>query len=314
VSWLSVAGAVVQPVIVVAGAPALVGVTGQVRARLTGRAGAGVLQPYRELRKLLRKEPSTPDGASEVFRFAPVVLAAATLVVAVVAPLVTAESAVGPVADVVAVVGLLVLGSVALALSGVDGGGAFGALGAGRVVTILALSGPALLVAMLAPAVRAGSTNLAVIVSSTVHEPSRMITPASLLAAAAILIVIIAESGLRPVDGPAPAEPAMARRATVLEYAGPDLALVELASAARLALFLGLLANLFVPWGIATEESAAGLAVGVVALAVKITLLAGALAVSEVFLARLRAFRVPELLAGAFVLAGLAVSASLFLS
>ena len=67
------------------------------------------------------------------------------------------------------------------------------------------------------------------------------------------------------------------------------------------------------PWGIATEVGATGagvlaLAVGVVAFVVKVALLGAALAVAEVFLARLRLFRVPELLAGSFLLALLAVT------
>jgi formate hydrogenlyase subunit 4 len=117
------------------------------------------------------------------------------------------------------------------------------------------------------------------------------------------------------VDNPAThLELTMVHEAMVLEYAGPDLALVELASAMRLSVFLGLLATLFVPWGIATAATPAALAVGVGVFAGKVTLLGGLLAAGEVFLAKLRLFRVPELLAGSFLLALLAVSASFFLA
>ncbi|WP_236808245.1 respiratory chain complex I subunit 1 family protein [Amycolatopsis albispora] len=310
-----IVGAVVQPVLIVTGAPVLVGMMRQVRARLEGRAGAGVMQPWRDLRKLFGKERITPRGTSEVFRVAPLVLVATTLVVTVVAPFVTTDSAVDPAADLFAVVALLALGAVALALAGLDTGTAFGGMGASREMTILALVEPTLLVAIFALSVRVGSTNLAAIVSATVHDPGRVISPASLLAAVALIVVIIAETGRLPVDNPSThLELTMVHEAMILEYAGPDLALVELASAMRLSVFLGLLANLFLPWGVATTAAPLALLVGVVALVVKIGVLGALLAAGEVFLAKLRLFRVPELLAGSFLLALLAVGASFFLA
>ncbi|SMC85622.1 respiratory chain complex I subunit 1 family protein [Lentzea albidocapillata] len=314
-SALGMVGGVVQPVLIVAGSPLLVGLMRQVRARLEGRAGAGVWQPWRDLRKLLRKESITPRGTSEVFRLAPLVLVATTLVVAVVAPFVTTDSALDPAADLFAVVALLAVGAVALALAGLDTGTAFGGMGASREMTILALVEPTLLVAIFALSVRVGSTNLGAIVSSTLHEPARVISPVSLLAAVALIVVIIAETGRLPVDNPSThLELTMVHEAMVLEYAGPDLALVELASAMRLSVFLGLLANLFLPWGIAATAAPVALLIGVLALVVKVGVLGVLLAAGEVFVAKLRLFRVPELLAGSFLLALLAVAASFFLA
>jgi formate hydrogenlyase subunit 4 len=314
-SALGVAGGVIQPVLVVAGSPLLVGAMRQVRARLEGRAGAGVWQPYRDLRKLFRKESVTPRGTTEVFRIAPLVLVATAIVVAVVAPFVTTEPAVGPVADLFAVVALLALGAVALALAGIDTGTAFGGMGASREMTILALVEPTLLVAIFALSVRVGSTNLGAIVSATLHNPARVLSPGSLLAAVALIVVIVAETGRLPVDNPSThLELTMVHEAMVLEYAGPDLALVELASAMRLSVLLGLFANLFLPWGIATSTAPAALLVGVVALVVKVGALGVVLAAGEVFVAKLRLFRVPELLAGSFLLSLLAVTASYFLA
>ncbi|MFD9894075.1 respiratory chain complex I subunit 1 family protein [Amycolatopsis sp. NPDC059027] len=314
-SGFSLVAAVVQLVVVIGGAPLLVGAMRQARARLEGRAGAGIAQPWRDLRKLLRKERVVPRGTSEVFRFAPLVLVATTLVVAVVAPFVSTTSVAGPVADLFAVVALLALGTVALALAGLDTGTAFGGMGASREMTIIALVEPTLLVAIFALSVRVGSTNLGAIVSSTVDDPARVISPVSLLAAVALIVVIVAETGRLPVDNPSThLELTMVHEAMILEYAGPDLALIELASAMRLSVFLGLLANLFVPWGIATTATPLALLVGVVALVVKIGVLGVLLAVAEVFLAKLRLFRVPELLAGSFLLALLAVAASFFLA
>ncbi len=310
-----VAAAGLQVLAVGAGAPLLIGVMRQVRARLEGRVGAGVGQPWRDLRKLMRKEPLSPRGTSEVFRIAPLILVATTLIVAAVVPLVTTASPLDSVADLFAVVALLTLGAVALALAGIDTGTAFGGMGASREMTIVALVEPTLLLAVLAVSVRVGSTNLSQIVTSTLDDPARVISPVTVLAATALAVAIIAETGRLPVDNPSThLELTMVHEAMVLEYAGPDLALVEWASAMRLTVFLGLFAGLFAPWGIATSGSVAALAVALVVFMIKVAVLGVALAAGEVFLAKLRLFRVPELLAGSFVFALLAVVASFFLA
>jgi formate hydrogenlyase subunit 4 len=304
--------AFIQVVVVVAGAPLLVGLTRQVRARLEGRAGAGIAQPWRDLRKLFRRQPVAPEGTGWAFRLAPLVLVGTSLVLAAVVPLLTTVSPLDPATDLFAVVGLLALGTVALALAAIDTGTAFGGMGASRELTVLALVEPTILLAVFALSARVGSTNLAAIVTATLHDPVRVASPASLLAVVALVIVTLAETGRLPVDNPSThLELTMIHEAMVLEYAGVDLALVELAAAIRLTVLLGLLASLFAPWGIATA-GLAGLLVALVALAVKLTVLAAALAAAEVFVAKLRLFRVPELLAGSFLLAVLAVTTSFF--
>jgi formate hydrogenlyase subunit 4 len=314
VSRLGIAGGILQLLVVTGGAPLLTGVMRQVRARLEGRAGPGIGQPWRDLRKLLRKEPVTPAGTSELFRIAPLVLFATTAVVAGVAPFVTTASAIGPAADLFAVVALLAMGTATLALAAIDTGTAFGGMGASREMTITALVEPTLLVAIFALSVRAGSTNLAAIVTATLVNPARVVSPAGVLAAAALVLVTVAETGRLPVDNPAThLELTMVHEAMILEYAGPDLALVELASSMRLAVFLGLLVTLFTPWGIATSAVPLALVAGTAAFAAKVAVAGAALAAGEVFMAKLRLFRVPELLGGSFLLALMAVAASVFL-
>ncbi len=299
-----VLGAAAQVAVVGGGSPLLVGLMRQVRARMEGRAGAGVLQPWRDLRKLLRKEPITPAGTGWVFRAAPLVLAATVLVVAAVAPFATTSSPLDQIADLFAVAALLALGTVALALAGLDTGTAFG----GTLVE------PTILLSVFALSVRVGSTNLAAIVGEAVRDPRAVISPVSLLAAVALAVATVAEAGRLPVDNPSThLELTMIHEAMVLEYAGPDLALVEWASAMRLSVLLGLLASLFTPWGITTGAGLVVLPLALVVFAAKVAALGAVLAAGEVFLAKLRLFRVPELLAGSFLLALLAVAASFFL-
>jgi len=307
--------AIGQPLLVVVLAPLLIGWMRLIRARMEGRAGAGIGQPWRDLRKLARKEPISPADAGWLFAAAPPVLVATSLLIAAVVPLASTTSVAGGSADLIVVVGLLLLGTVALALAALDTGTAFGGMGASREMTIAALVEPTLLLAAFALSARAGSTSLAAIVNAGVHHPERLVSPASLLAAVALAVAVLAEAGRMPVDNPAThLELTMVHEAMVLEYAGRDLALVELAASMRLSLLLGLLATLFLPWGVATTTGWTGLVIGVAALVVKLSLLGGVLAAGEVLLAKVRLFRVPELLAGSFVLALLAVTASYVLA
>jgi formate hydrogenlyase subunit 4 len=163
-------------------------------------------------------------------------------------------------------------------------------------------------------ALGAGSTNLGAIVVGTLNEPWTVLTPGHLLAFAALSVVAVAETGRLPVDNPAThLELTMIHEAMILEYSGRYLALLEWAGWLKLFVFMSLLANLFFPWGISTKLTLGGLSSALVALLLKLLLLAGVLAVVETRVAKLRLFRVPELLAISFVLALLAITSS-FLS
>ncbi len=279
-----------------------------VRARAEGRVGAPVRQPLLDLRKLAAKERIHASHSSAVLPLAPLVLVASAAAAAAIAPLISTGPALGRTSDAFVIVFLLLLGSVAVALAGLDAGTAFGGMGASRAMTIGALTEPALLVGVLALSIQAGTSNLPGIVSATLAHPQWAATPERLLALAALVIVVFAETGRIPVDNPSThLELTMIHEAMVLEYAGPELALVTLGEAMRLGLLLSLVANLFFPWGIATTGDVPGLAAGLAVLGAKTAVLAVAIAIVEVSAAKLRLFRVPEILSAAFVLAVLAV-------
>ncbi len=303
------AGLVATQVILVSlGGPLLIGVMRKVRARLEGRVGAPILQPLADLRKLLAKGRVHPRESSWVFAVGPSMLLATTLAAAAVAPLVSVRPAGASSADFFAVVFVLLLGSVSLALGALDTGTAFAGMGASRSTTIAALAEPALFVAILALAIPAHTSNLPRLVLLGLDHPASLAGPARLLALASLVVVILAETGRLPVDNPAThLELTMIHEAMVLEYAGRDLALVTLGESARLALLLAILVNLAVPWGVAVHPGAAWILLGAAVLAAKVTLVGALIALVEVGLAKLRLFRLPELLAGGFLLALLGV-------
>jgi formate hydrogenlyase subunit 4 len=121
----------------------------------------------------------------------------------------------------------------------------------------------------------------------------------------------MAETGRLPIDNPGThLELTMLHEAMVLEASGRDLAWLELGSWLKLAALLGLVGNLIMPWGVVTDFSVPGVVLGAVAVVLKVLLLGILLSSGEVLLAKVRLFQVPELLAGSFAIAFLAVTAS----
>ena len=307
----AVAAIVVQAVLAVALAPVLVGLMRQVRARAEGRAGAGVGQPWRDVRKLLAKEPLRAEGSSVLLMATPLALMASSLLVCALVPLVSTVTLPLVPDDLFVVVSVLLLGTVALALLGLESGTAFGGMGSSRHMTIAALVEPTVLVAVYALSIPVGTSALSAIVAARQGDPASVLTPVSLLAVVALLLAVIAETGRLPVDNPSThLELTMVHEAMVLESAGRDLAWLELGSWLRLTALLGLVVNLVAPFGVATSSSPLALLVGVIAVSAKLLVAAALVALVEVSLAKVRLFRVPELLAGSFVLAFLSVTAS----
>jgi formate hydrogenlyase subunit 4 len=297
-----------QTTLAIAIAPGLVGLIRWMKARLQNRRGAPVWQPYSELRKLFGKERVVSHTASWLFHATPFVVFGTAVAVAALVPLVFVPAGFDRVGDLFAVVYLLLLGTFFLALAGLDTGSPFGGMGASREMTVVALTEPTVALSIFALALTAQSTNLGEIIRQTVAEPVRALGPGHLLAFAALFIVTLAETGRLPVDNPSThLELTMIHEAMVLEYSGPYLALIEWASALKLLIFFVIAANLFLPWGVAFIVSPAALALSMPLLLIKVAALAVAVAVLETRVAKLRLFRVPELLSASFVMALLAV-------
>jgi len=302
---------IAQAALVLALAPGLVGVVRWLKARLQSRRGAPPWQPYYELRKLFGKEVVVSRNASWLFRLAPYVVFASTAAAAVLVPSLAVARPLDGVGDLLVVVYLLLLGTVFLSLAGLDPGSAFGGMGSSREMTVAALAEPTVALAIFALALSAGSTNLGQIVGRTLAAPSAALSPGHLFAFAALFVVMLAETGRLPVDNPAThLELTMIHEAMVLEYSGRYLALIEWAAALKLLVFFALLGNLFVPWGVAPAATPGALALALGSLLAKLAIIALVVAVLETRVAKLRLFRVPELLSVSFVLALLAVTSS----
>jgi len=298
-----------QVVLVVALAPLFNGLVKTAKARLQGREGPPVLQPYLDLWKLLRKDIVASEHSSLVFRAAPAVYAASCLAAALLVPVLWLPAPLATWGDAILLVGLLALGRFALAIAALDTGSSFGGMGASREVAIAALVEPALLLGIFAVALPGGGTDVSALAARLLADPSSAIAPSQLLAFVALSVVLVAETGRVPVDNPdTHLELTMIHEGMLLEHSGRALGILHWATLVKQLALVALLIALFAPIGIAL--SAAALPIAALALSVKLTVAAGALALVESSGAKLRILRVPELLGAATALAALAVAAA----
>jgi formate hydrogenlyase subunit 4 len=296
---------VAQTIVLLAVSPFIVGLIRKVKARLQVRRGASVFQPYADLAKLFRKQPVVSTTTSWIFTATPYILFASTLAAGLLVPVFVSRTPLAFAGNIIALVYLLALGTFFLILAGLDAGSAFGGMGSSREAIVASLTEPAMILSIFAIALTAGSTNLNTIVHKTALLEGIVTDPSPhLMALAALFIVAIAETGRVPVDNPAThLELTMIHEAMILEYSGRYLALVEWAAGLKLVVFLTLIANVFAPWGIATSLEPTALGVGLVTYLVKVSALAALIGVIESMFAKLRLFRVTDLLGVAFILA-----------
>jgi formate hydrogenlyase subunit 4 len=305
ISSLAAQGA--QMALVLLLAPILTGFVRKVKARLLRRQGPPVLQPYRDLLRLLRKEVVLAHSASWLFRVAPYLIFAATWVAAALVPTFAMGLYFSGSADLIAITALIGSARFFLALAGLDVGTSFGGIGASREVMIASLAEPAMIMITFTVALIAGSTQLSNI-AAFMLSPAAGLSVSLGLALIALIVVSIAENARVPVDNPAThLELTMVHEAMVLEFSGRHLAMVEFAAALKLLLYVSLIACIFAPWGMAAPGAgASAFAIGTLAYVGKLAVGAALLGLFETAIAKMRVFRVPEFLGGAFMLGLLA--------
>ena len=282
--------------------PLVTGIIQKLKARLQCRTGAGLLQPYLDLTKLLRKGTVQADTTSGFFRVIPVLVLAATVAAGALVPVLQAGPPAFPLGDALMLLGLLALARFLTAVGALDAGGAFGGMGASREMTIAPLVEPVLMMVVFSTAMAAGTTDLGTLAG---HRGTSWIfawRAADFLGFAALLVLLPAETGRIPVDNPdTHLELTMLHEGMLIEHSGPGLGCMLLASHTRQIVTLALASALFFP--ITPPDGALGLLFGAGAFSVKILVLALYLALVESSYAKLRLFRVPQYLGVGFVCA-----------
>jgi formate hydrogenlyase subunit 4 len=312
ISGILVQGA--QMLLVLLLAPLLTGFVRKVKARLLRSRGPSVLQPYRDLLRLMRKEAVLAENASWLFRVAPYLIFATTWVAAALVPTFATGLMFSWTADLIAIVALLGSARFFLALAGMDVGTSFGGIGSSRETMIASLAEPAMLLIIFTLALVAGATQLSTI-AAVMTSPDVGLRVSLGMAMIALVIVAIAENARIPVDNPAThLELTMVHEAMVLEYSGRHLAMIEFSASLKLLLYVSLIACLVTPWTLASADSGpVACVIGAVAYAGKLAVGGILLALFETATAKMRVFRVPQFL-GAALMLGLLATLLLFVS
>jgi formate hydrogenlyase subunit 4 len=309
---LAVQGA--QMLVVLLLAPLHTGLVRKVKARILSRRGPPLIQPYRDLIRLLRKEAVLAESASWLFRAVPYIVFAAIWIAAALVPTFATGLMFSWSADMIAIIAFLGSARFFLALAGLDVGTSFGGIGSSREVMIASLAEPAMLMIVFTLALVAGSTQLSTIAAYMASNAVGLRVSLG-LALIAIIMVALAENARIPIDNPAThLELTMVHEAMVLEYSARHLALIELAASLKLLLYVSLIGCVFAPWGLAQAGAGAqAYAIGFAAYLGKLAVGGILLAVFETSIAKMRVFRVPQFL-GAALMLGLLATLLLFVS
>ncbi len=286
--------------LVLAGAPLLPAIAARTVAVLTGRRGAPLLQPYRDLARLAGKGAVYSPTTTWIFRVAPLAWSGSALAAACLLPLDGHAAPVRFAGDLVLFAGLLAVGRFALTLGALDTGSSFEGMGASRELMIGAFAEPVLFVALATLALATGGLSLSDLFGAPVAAAWARVGASLAMVALSLFLLLLAEAARGPIDDPTThLELTMIHEVMILDHGGPDLALLLYGGALRFALFAALVVRLLWPVHGAPGPVALGsLLVGLPLVAIGVGLL-------ESSVARLRMTRIPQYLVSAGVLAAL---------
>jgi formate hydrogenlyase subunit 4 len=320
----AVVAQILQSLVVLLGAPLYAGVLARAEAVVESKRGPSILQPYRDLIKLLRKGSATSNQASWVFAITPFVTFACYLTVSVIVPVITnTPLPLAFLADLIGGAFVLALASFMTSLAGLDTASPYGGLGASRASWIGSMAEPALILVFFTVGAVSASDNPYLMNHAIAGSPYALVLPTHLLGLVAFFMIVLVENGRIPIDSHGgTTEISMIEESRVLEYSGRSYALMKWGSWMKFFLLSSIFMNVFVlPWGLggagAHGSGAPGGAVDLVGTVLAIPALAGKLAlcglaivVIDCSFAKLRFFRIAEFLGAAFLLALVGVATS----
>lgn len=299
-----------QVLTVAVAAPGISGIIATVEARLQGRRGPRIPQPYYDLAKLFSKEPLRPPGVGPLFLLAPIVSLACYLSVPLLIPVLTTfPLPLGYMGDILGGGMILAFASFLIAVAAAETGSVYAQLGSSRAKTFSAIAEPVMLLVVFAVALIT-TTDLPYVLGAAVRSGAdQIVRPSHLLASAALFMVIIVETGRIPVESHSGTiELGMIEQARPFEHSGRYLALLQWGSSAKQLVLYTIFINVFVaPWGLASSTAPGPVLLAIVALVAKSALLGCVMAVIDDSFAKLRLFKITEFVAAAFLLAVLSV-------
>jgi formate hydrogenlyase subunit 4 len=289
--------------------PLLQGFITQFEARVKRSQGPGLLQPYRDLRKLFCKQIVVPESASWLFWLAPIVAFTTVLTVPILIPVLTDYPL--PLSNMGDILGgglILTLGSFMILLAGLETGSAFGGMGSSRAVMLVILAEPTLIMIFIGISSLAKAMLPFVVNHLLAQNIAIYFSPANLFLVSAFFILLLVETDRLPIHSPTQIEVYMIDEARILEYSGPLLALLKWAGMMKQFILYTIFCNvLTLPWGLSKHGEVLGIMGSISALLIKFALVGSVVVIVETMQSRLRFYRYQEPLAVSFLLAILAI-------
>lgn len=296
---------IAQALILLLLAPLFSGISRFIRARIQSRRGAGILQDYRDIAKLMTRQNILPDNAGMVSKVMPYVLIGSVSVVAMSLPLFVLASPFGAGGDLITAIYLFALFRFFFSIAGLDSNSTFSGLGASREVTLGVLAEPILMLSLLVIALIAGSTNFGVM-SAVLGTQTWRYPVATAVALIAAAFAVFIEMGKIPFDL-AEAEQEL-QEGPLTEYSGPALALIKIGLSLKSMVVAAIVAAVLLPFGAAREYSSSAVVFGAVFFFLKLLIIYILACVFENTLARTR-----FMMAGHLTVVGFGISILAFM-
>ncbi len=295
--------AVVNVLVILLLAPLYLSLIKKVKAKTQRRKGPLLLQSYYNLFKLFKKEAVYSQNSSWIMRVSPYLNIVCLLVAALFVPILFIPATGSWLGNIILFLYLLALAKFFMALGGLDAGSTFGGMGSSREMTLSSLVEPVAILVFAALAFVFQSTNFFDIFRQTIQSTPAEVNPSLVLLGISLFIVLITETARVPVDNPEThLELTMVHEAMILEQSGRNLALLEISASIKQLLLMGILINVFLPWGLSPKAAVWGMAISLGLFLVKSTFLAVFMGLFESYFAKLRLFRLPILYSLAFFL------------
>lgn len=295
--------ALIQLIVAIILAFLLSGYIAQGKARLQGRKGQGLSQPFANIIKLWFKETISPEGSGFGFRVAPLMVIVLSLIIVLSLSIISVNPPLN--VDLIWIIVVFALIRLLTMWGAYDSGSPFGFIGANRELGVSVLVEPAMIVLVISIGLTHGTTQLHAIVSSTQSmQILQFWSPHIILALIALSIIVISETGRFPVNNPdTHLELGMMHEATTLEYTGQNLAMIEVSQALKMLIFFTLIIDMFFPYYIPAELSVTTFFIGMGAYIIKLYIMATGLIVFEFFLSKMRLMQMNRFTGIAMVLA-----------
>lgn len=230
------------------------GIIARTQSLASGRKGPGLLQPLKDMLRLLKKGSVFSTTTSIIFQIAPSIYFAALIAAVLVIPFDTHRGLVSFNGDFIFFAYALSMGKFMMIIAALDTGSSFEGMGANREVLYSLLTEPVFFILLATFAMMTGHYSFHGIYSE-IDFNSNLAGLIGLLAGYLLVQIAMIENSRMPVDDPKThLELTMIHEVMVLDYSGVDLAIIQYATSLKFAIYGALIANFFIPpalalWG-----------------------------------------------------------------